>query len=292
MSSSNGRAIALVLLVTASATFGCDVAPTAAQDWRTITTQRQYAGEKKLDLELTYGAGRLSVQPGTPGSLYKATLKYDADMFKPVNSYHEGLLKVGVDDFRHVRGRHNSNAGRLDVALSTDVPLDLQLKFGAVEAQLELGGLRITHAQVSTGASQTALRFSRPNLEHCDELKFEVGAAEFKAYGLGNANAEHLEVQGGVGDILLDFTGEWKTDMDAEVNLGLGQLTMQVPRGVGVRVIKNSMLASFDHDGLNKQGNTYTSSNFKDARHKLTIKLDAAFGSVHIEWVDGIAAGM
>jgi hypothetical protein len=282
-----------VLLVVAAAGAATLVrsAPATAQDWRTITTQRQLARETELDVEVQYGAGKLSIQPGAPGALYKAMLKYDAEMVRPVTEYHDGSLKIGIDDFRHVRGRHNSNMGRLEVALSPQVPLNLELKFGAVEADIELGGLYLRNAEISTGASQTRLRFSRPNLTRCDNLKFAVGAAEFKAYGLGNTNTETLEVNGGVGDIMLDFAGEWKSDLNANINMGLGSLTLQIPRGIGVRLQKNSMLASFDYDGgMSKRGNTYTSSNWDDAKRKLNINLDAALGSVHLEWVDGAEA--
>jgi hypothetical protein len=284
--------IPVALLIAAAAATLVGAVSVRAQDWRTVTTTRQLARETSLDVDVEYGAGKLNVQPGPSGSLYKATLKYDADLFRPVTEYHDGSLKLGVDDFHHVRGHRNSNnMGRLDVLLSPQIPLDVQLKFGAVEADLELGGLYLRNAQISTGASQTRLHFTRPNLTHCDNVKLEVGAAEFKAYDLGNANTETLEVSGGVGDITLDFGGEWKSNMDAELNMGLGSLTLQIPRGIGVRLEKNSMLASFNYDGgMNKHGSTYTSTNWADAKRKLTIKLDAALGSVHLEWVDGAQA--
>src|ERR1041385_8918107 len=72
-------------------------APAHGQDWRTLTSTRQYAGERSLSVELEYGAGTLSVQPGNTSTLYRALLRYDADMVRPVTEYSNGSLHVGID---------------------------------------------------------------------------------------------------------------------------------------------------------------------------------------------------
>jgi hypothetical protein len=163
----------------------------------------------------------------------------------------------------------------------------LSLKFGAAEANLELGGLRIREASISTGASQTLLTFSQPNPEVCESLVLEVGAAQFRATGLANLNAERLRVSGGVGEVTLDFTGEWRTDLAADIEMGLGALTLRVPRGVGVRVHKGGLLAGFDSEGLIKRGDAYFSEDWEDADRRLTVNVDAALGSIRMAWVEG-----
>jgi hypothetical protein len=82
--------------------------------------------------------------------------------------------------------------GLLDLRLGPQVPLDVDLKFGAAEAKLELGGLRLRNLEISTGASATTLSFSKPNQESCDRAEFEVGAARFEVIGIGNLNAREL----------------------------------------------------------------------------------------------------
>jgi hypothetical protein len=262
-------------------------APARAQDVRTVTSARQFAGERSLEVDVEYGAGRLNIAPGTTGSLYKSTVRYDPQAFRPVTTYTSGHLKIGSGDVRKVRGgRSKSHMNRLDLALTPDTPLDLELTFGAVEAQIELGGLKIRNAHISTGASETTIRVSKPNTERCELFKLHVGAAEFNAYGLGNTNAERFEFAGGAGEFLLDFSGEWRGgDMHADINMGLGELTLRVPRSLGLRVEKNSMLVSFETNDMTKRGNTYTSENWNTAKQKLTIELDAALGSVVVEWL-------
>jgi len=257
----------------------------AAQDWRTLARGREYGGEQALKVDLEYGAGRLLIEPAAKGVLYRASLRYDAEVFEPKMDYASNVLHIGIGN-GELHGRKNMKGGQLELKLGPQVPLDMDLKFGATEATLELGGLRVRNLNVSTGASATKLRISRPNPETCDRAEFEVGAARFEVVGLGNLNARELEVSGGVGEVVLDFTGAWQADLQAKVHMGLGSLVLRVPKGLGVSVQKDGMLAGFDSQGLTKRGNVYYSEGYDRAGRKLGVKVDAAFGAIRVEWVN------
>ena len=258
----------------------------AAQDWRSVTYLRQAGDEDRLRVEVEYGAGRFEVEPAGPETLYRANLRYDSEVFRPVSSYRDGELRIGVDG-GNIRGR-NLKSGHLQLRLGPGVPLDLNLKFGAAEAEIELGGLRVQSARISTGASKTDLRISEANPDVCRFIELEVGAAQFTATGLGNLHAQRLKLSGGVGEVVLDFTGDWRTDMSADISMGLGALTLRVPRGVGVRVHKEGLLAGFDSQGLVKRGDAYFSEDWEGAERKLNVNLDAALGSIRMAWVDAV----
>ncbi len=68
--------------------------------------------------------------------------------------------------------------------------------------------------------------------------------------------------------------------------MGLGALNIRVPRGLGVRVRKSGILASFDSQGLVKRGDVYFSEDWDRADHRLTINIDAALGAIRLAWVD------
>lgn len=260
------------------------ITPAWAQDWRTITSLRQFRGEPLLEVQVEYGAGNLTIAPATGNALYKATLRYDANAFKPVTQYSNGRLRVGVEG-GSVKGR-NLKSGRLELALGNRAPLDMDLKFGAVHADVELGGLRIRKLHIATGASETQLSVSTANPERCSHVDLEVGAAEFTATGLGNLNCEHFRMAGGVGDVTLDFNGAWRADASVDIDMGLGSLTVRVPRGLGVSVRKKGVLASFDSQELIKRGNTFYSENWDKASRRVTFNIDAALGSIRMVWVE------
>ncbi|MEO5510547.1 MAG: toast rack family protein [Longimicrobiales bacterium] len=281
--SDRGRWLALAGVAAAGVIGLC--APVSAQDWQTLSQSRKFGSEEALKVNVEYGAGRLSIAPGTDEWLYRADLRYDADVFKhPKMTYAHGALNVGLSD-GNVKGR-NLKAGKLDLLLGTRVPLDINLKFGAAEAQLDLGGLLVRNATIQTGASQTTLRVSRPNRIVCNALKMEVGAAKLEAIGLGNLNCEHLKLSGGVGEVTLDFSGSAKQDMTADIEMGLGSLTLRIPRGTGLKVTKGGILASFDSEGMVKRGDSFFSENWKTAQRHVTVEIDAAFGSINVEWLD------
>lgn len=256
-----------------------------AQDWRTITQMRQVtdAGQP-LRVNIQYGAGTLEVTPGAVGLLYRASLRYDADAFRPELDYDDGVLNLGLDDVR-VRGR-NVKAGEMKLQLGTRIPLDMHLEFGAARADLDLSGLRVHRFHLATGASETQLRFSEPNPEACELIELQIGAARFQATGLGNANTRVLDFSGGVGDVTLDFSGDWQQDLQARLKMGLGSLTLRVPRDVGMQVRKGGILVGFDSPGLTKRGDVYQSENWGSAERKLTVEIDAAFGSIRVAWID------
>lgn len=254
-----------------------------AQDWRTISSSRMLGDEDALRVSVKYGAGEMAVEPGDQDLLYRLSLRFDADVFQPIHEYREGKLKVGVEGGGKASIR---DGGRLRLVFGTSVPMDLDLSFGAAAAEMELGGMRIRSATIQTGASDAKLNFSRPNPERMNTLTVEAGAAALRARGLGNANVERITFSGGVGDVDLDFSGAWRGDTNVKVDLGLGSLTLRVPRGIGVRVDRSTFLVGFDSEGLIKRGRSYFSPDWEDAEHRLTVEVNGAFGAITIRWIE------
>lgn len=262
-----------------------------AQTLRTLASSRQLHGESALTVNVTYVAGRLHLMPAAPGTLYQMEMRYDEDKFTPVRIYDAGtgVLSLGLKSRGHVTIDDRSDdqdVPTLDLALAPGVPLDLNIDLGAAEAEADFGGLALRNLRYKTGASKSQLRFSRPNPAACDSLSLDAGAAQFAAVGLGNAACRHLRVQGGVGAIALDFTGNWSGPEDAEIHLALGTLKLQLPRNLGVAITLNRFLASFDSQGFTQRGNMYYSDNYASARYHLDVKVESAFGGIQVSWVN------
>ncbi|HEX7243192.1 MAG TPA: hypothetical protein VF263_23105 [Longimicrobiaceae bacterium] len=283
------RAALALALVTGATTAAAGCA--TAQSWRTINASRQTQGEKALSVEVEYGAGKLTVAPATGPLLYQFAMRYDERQVTPLSSYDRrtGTLRLGMESRDRDRGIRLGKVDReshADIHLTRDVPLDLNLQFGAGEAQFDLGGLSVRRLRVQTGASDTRLSFAAPNRIAAEEVRIEAGAANFEVRGLGNTRAERFEFEGGLGSTTLDFSGAWDRSAAASVKMGIGSLTLRIPRGLGVRITKDSFLTSFDDSGLTKRGGAYYSRNWESARHRLTIDVDAAMGSIDIDWID------
>jgi hypothetical protein len=240
-------------------------------------------------VEVKYGAGRLRVSPARGDLLYRMELRYDDAQFRPVTDYDRaaGRLKLGVES-RENRGRHRgrNNDQHASVELTPRVPLDLTLAFGAGEADVELGGLALRDVHLQTGASRTNLSFSTPNRVAAQRVKVEAGAAEVRVSGLGNTRSPRFEFSGGMGETTLEFGGAWTRSATARIDMGVGSVRLRIPRSLGVRIVRDSFLASFDAGGMVKRGNAWYSRNYDQARHKLDVSIHAAIGSVAVDWID------
>lgn len=263
--------------------------PAAAQKWRTVNSSRQVWNEKQLDVRVDYAAGRLSVAPSESPLLYQVELRYDESVFTPVTEYspEAGRLRVAVRGQRDgIRMKNIGREARASLSLSPTVPLDLEMSFGAGEANLDLGGLSLRRLDLSTGASETRVSFSAPNRAAADRIDLRAGVSDFVATGLGNANASRFTFEGGVGSTTLDFGGSWSRNASGSIHIGMGSLDLRFPRSLGVKIVKNSFLTKFESSGLVKRGDAFYSRNWDTAEHQLTLTIDAGMGSIDVGWID------
>lgn len=257
----------------------------AAQNWRTVTMSRQRSGEEDLRVQVSYGAGRFKVRAADSGLLYRMQLRYDEDVFAPRADFEGRRLHLGVENVGSSIKLGKNQGGEMDLLLARDLPMDLDLEFGAVRADVDLGGISMTRLQLKTGASESTVDVSEPNGSAMRQATFEVGAADFTARHLGNLNARSIEVNAGVGEVKLWFTGNWRQDASVDLTMGLGSLELVFPEGLGVSLTNDSFLTSVDTEGLVKRGDAYYSLDWESADRKVTIDLNAAFGSVDVRWV-------
>jgi len=261
-----------------------------AQQMREFSSARQRHGEARLATRLDFGAGTLRLAPGPTGRLYGLQLTYDVERFRPISRFdpvagtvHLGLESTGRSGIR-VSSREQL-AQTAEVLLSPAVSLALDVALGAVEADIELGGLRVTSLHIATGASRSTIRFSTPNLSRCTAAVIEAGAAEVALAGLGNSRCDRITFSGGVGTALLDLSGAWPTDASLDVSMTMGELTLRLPRDVGVRVEMAKFLASFGAAGWTRDGDTYLSPGYAAAERKVDIALSTTIGNVNVEWL-------
>jgi len=265
------------------------VAPTAdAQSFRTLDVSRQLHDTSNLSVRVAYGAGKLGLRAAPPTLLYEMQLRYDPERSEPLYVYDASArtLRVGVRRHGPRLDVDEKSVGDLRVDLSRSVPLDLTLELGAVEADLDLTGLRIGRLKVESDASDARIRFDTVNAVPMQSLDIQVGAASLRAERLGNANSRDVRVKAGVGSVDLDFGGQWTGEIDLAVEVTLGAVTIRAPRDVGVSVEMDKFLASFDRSGLTKEGNAYVSENWGTARRKLRIKSETVFGRLRFERTD------
>lgn len=211
--------------------------PAASSDAaRTVTISRQFRPSRDatapLSVNLSYGVGSLTLQPADPSWLYNVRMSYKPEQMTPSVHFDTATHSLRINSSSITVGPGHHDSGDLQVGLARGAPLDMRVEFGAGDLSMQFGGLALRSLWLSTGASDASIAFDSPNTVDMDRLKLEIGAAGFKATGLGNARVKAISVEAGVGDVDLDFGGHWTNDITLELTSALGAVHVHVPQGV------------------------------------------------------------
>ena len=69
--------------------------------------------------------------------------------------------------------------------------------------------------------------------------------------------------------------------------MGIGSVVLRIPRSLGVQINRSSFLTSFEADDFQRRDGNYFSDNWDRAANKLTVDIEAALGSIEVDWIDG-----
>jgi hypothetical protein len=234
-------------------------------------------------VEIFFGAGELEIEAGTSDELFSGHFRYNVERWKPEVAYEDGALTVeqgGSEDDWGIPTGNTHNEWKLE--FSPEVPLTMDLSVGAGDGELDFTGLQLEALNLDVGAGDFEVRFGEPNEAEMDHLTVDAGASKLEVRGIGNAGPERMKVQGGVGDITLDLTGDWPRSADVEIVAGVGLLTLRLPDDVGVEVEIEGGLSSVNASGLRRQGDAYVNDAFGEADTELRIQVTTGIGALRL----------
>jgi len=200
----------------------------------------------------------------------------------------EGILKIRLKKSSRVWGDDGSDDGhrrKLTVRLTTEIPISLDVELGAGRGDIDLSELQIQDLKISTGASSVEVKCDKPNEIVADDVGIESGVSKFTATDLCNTNFKKLKFSGGVGAYRLDFGGRLQHDADAKIEVGLGSVSVSVPKHVPTKLLYDaSFFSSFDlDDDFSKtRSGVYETEDYKENANRLTIQIESGLGSVKV----------
>ncbi|MGB9776118.1 MAG: toast rack family protein [Anaerolineae bacterium] len=239
-------------------------------------------GTTAARVEVTMGIGELKVAAGEPEVLFSGIFRTNVPAWKPEVTWKDGVLRIAQPDTRGMPGPGAEN--EWDLALAPRVPISLKLQVGAAKGHLDLDGLALTDFSLETGASDMVVRWDAPNPVPMDRFLLRAGAAHVEVQGIGYARPRDVQVEGGVGNLTLDFTGPWTESARVKVTAGVGSLTLRFPRDVGVRVVVEGGLSNVTTTGnWRLSGGAYLNEAYGQAGATLEVTLTAGVGGVTLE---------
>lgn len=252
--------------------------------------------ERELSVVLSSSFGTVSIVPGQPEKiLIVQNLKGNpARSFAMDYAIRNRVgyldLNLGEPEVREEGGDEKTTGaafqqGPWELQLSPDIPVSLDVELGIGKGEFRLGGLQVKDFTLSTGASDVTLSFDSPNAGTIENINIESGLSRFQARNLGNANFKHLRFQGGVGSYLLDFSGSLTSEVDVDLEVGLGVVTVVIPSNVGARIVYDETWMSsidLDPDFRTAGDNIYTTSNLGTAAGRMNLRVNSDVGSVKV----------
>jgi len=251
--------------------------------------------EKELKVTINAGFGDIYISRGRTDQVLHAAI--DADLKNDVDNYIDyatrdnvGYLNINTtDDAERKKGSfHMSDFGTntWDMHFTDAAPISYDIELGFGKAEFDFTGLAVKDLNLSAGASSVELRFDKPNSSVIEEMNIESGLSKFRAEGLCNANFRNLRFQGGVGSYVLDFGGKIDREVNVDIEVGLGTLTVIIPSSTGAKIEYEKNLInhiSLAGDFSEDEEHTYTSENYYDAHGKLNMHIEAGLGTVKIK---------
>jgi hypothetical protein len=235
-----------------------------------------------LDLNLSFGAGKMTLLPNPGNDLVYGTTSYNVQDFKPETviddlgvSFKQGNLKLNA-----VPTIDETIKNEWNLAIK-NYPLELNIKAGGYSGDFEFGGLALTNLHIKDGASTVKLKFSTPNTAAMNSFRYETGASNITMDKLANANFQTMIFQSGAGNYNLDFSGLLQRDASIFIETGLSRIVISVPDGVPAEVNFEGPLSKVLPSGnWTQSGDEYT---LPGQGPKLIFTIETKAGTVSLQ---------
>ena len=177
-------------------------------------------------------------------------------------------------------------SGKWYMRFTDAVPLSIDAELGAGRGDFDMTGLDIKEFTMSAGASSTTLLFGEPNKSEIEDFEIKSGVSKFVGEKLCNANFQRMTFEGGVGSYYLNFDGELHREVDVKIKIGLGAVTIVIPRETGAKVhYQENWFSTFsiDRDFDEERKGVYVTSNYSSTEGKMNIYVESGLGSVKVK---------
>ncbi len=198
----------------------------------------------------------LNVEAAAPGEPMRVEARYDTNSFSL-----EEKLEPGSGDgepwtyeltfdregrsgvISGLRKLFGGETPKLTVYIPSDVPLQLDLDMREGGAQVELGGLWVTSADINLEMGGLELSVSEPLREPMEHLVIQCAMGGASMSHIGNASPRRLEVSYRMGGMELDLRGQWVADAEIDISGSMGGGEVRLPKDV---VIEGIRLGAFE----------------------------------------------
>lgn len=226
----------LGVMATAVAINGCGVKVNVNNKNGTIKTETKVVelqGAKKAEVDINMAVGELEIKEPTD-KMMSGEFIYTIPEWKPEVEYsangEEGKLKVNQPSSGDIN--IGNNEYRWKLAFNKEIPLNMDIKLGVGESNIDLSKLNINNLDIKTGVGETTVDLAG-DYKNDINVNVEGGVGEVEIYLPKNIGVK-VEVKKGLGEIK---TNSFKLENDNYVNDNYGKtknnINVYVKAGIG-----------------------------------------------------------
>ena len=199
---------------------------------------------------------------------------------------------VELGDAQSVRVEINMGAGNLDVTGGADKLLEANFTYNVAKLKPEVkytDGTLVVWQPGSKGVpawqgiadyrNEWGLRLSE-GVPMDLRVTLGAGTSNLKLAGLSLTG---LDVILGAGEYMLDLSGDWIRDLDVTIDTGAANISLRLPRDVGVRVHIDSGPNITETTGLTREGDVYTNAAYGVSAVTMQIDMETGIGQINLE---------
>lgn len=172
------------------------------------------------------------------------------------------------------------------ITVSDRVPVRFDITLGAGSASIDLTDIHVREFRLDAGAGSIRIKVDTPNREEIHTVALSAGIGKLRTRRLGNLRFQSLNFEGGLGEYLLDCSGELPNNARINTDLGVGSLVIVLPHGIGAKAYTDhNWLSSTNMNGFVKQdGSLYLSEHYEQSRRRIQLDMQSGVGSVAVRW--------
>lgn len=113
------------------------------------------------------------------------------------------------------------------------------------------------------------------------ELRIDMGAGQGNLH-FRDIPLTRLELHIGAGQVDVDLTGDRKADLTADIEGGVGQANIRLPKNVGVIAHASGGIGSITAHGLKHDGDEYTNEAYGKSAATIHLKVEGGIGEIQL----------
>ncbi len=253
------------------------------------TIEKTYSvkSQQILSIFLNIDAGRITVNKNEQPDKIFISVKYDerSDEIDIDFDERKGELYISIDREKWLKSFGDDRSPRLEVLLPFDVIIELESKIKAGEIKFDLGELKLKDFQLRNFAGEVEIDFSKPNQIEMELIDINVKVGETIIRHLNNARFHSAKINGGIGELNIDFSGEGIQSARAEIDLDIGETSIYLPRELGVRFDNSTFgfltKSSIDNEFI-KKGHFYYNEKYESASKTMDFSISSGIGELRV----------